>query len=175
MNEINNQTNAYKQALKTLNREKVLTTKGIKVNTSKVRIEGLLVKFYSSTYNLVKRMIVKPEFIKLYYKISDGEPFDLSLWDELTQAEKNFLFQIIGKAKPDLERDISERHRKEAKTFFNKLYVNENQIRLGNNSPEVLSEISDSIQTLMDRHLITKNLGGRLIKQYQQAMQQGNP
>ncbi len=172
MNEINNQSNAYKQALKTLNREKVLTTKGIKVNTSKVRIEGLLVKFYSSTYNLVKRMIVKPEFIKLYYKISDGEPFDLSLWDELTQSEKNFLFQIIGKAKPDLERDISERHRKEAKTFFNKLYVNENQIRLGNNSPEVLSEISDSIQTLMDRHLITKNLGGRLIKQYQQAMQQ---
>ena len=95
MDELNRQTNAYKQALKTLNRDKVLTTKGIKVNTSKVRIEGLLVKFYSSTYNLVKRMIVKPEFIKLYYKISDGEPFDLTLWEELTQAEKNFLFQII--------------------------------------------------------------------------------
>jgi hypothetical protein len=172
MEELNKQTNAYKQALKSLNRDKVLTTKGIKVNTSKVRIEGLLVKFYSSTYNLVKRMIVKPEFIKLYYKISDGEPFDLTLWEELTQAEKNFLFQIIEKAKPDLERDIADRHRKEAKTFFNKLYVNENQIRLGNNSPEILKEIEESIQTLMDRHLITKNLGGRLIKQYQQAIRQ---
>lgn len=172
MEELNKQTNAYKQALKNLNREKVLTTKGITVNTSKVRIEGLLVKFYSSTYNLVKRMIVKPEFIKLYYKISDGEPFDLALWDELTQPEKNFLFQIIGKAKPDMERDIGERHRKEAKTFFNKLYVNENQIRLGNDSPEILKEIEEALQTLMDRHLITKNLGGRLIKQYKQAIQQ---
>lgn len=171
MDELNRQTNAYKKALKTLDRDKVLTTKGIKVNTSAVRIEGLLVKFFTSTYNQVKRMIVKPEFIKLYYKISDGEPFDLSLWDELTQAEKNFLFQIIGKAKPDLERDIGDRHRKEAKTFFNKLYVNENQIRLGNNSPEVLKEIEESIQTLMDRHLITKNLGGRLIKQYKQLRQ----
>lgn len=174
MNELNKQTNAYKQALKSLNRDKVLTTKGIKVNTSKIRIEGLLVKFYSSTYNLVKKMIVKPEFIKLYYKISDGEPFDLALWDELTQAEKNFLFQIIGKAKPELERDIGDRHRKEAKTFFNKLYVNENQIRIGNNSSEVFKEIKDAIQTLMDRHLITKNLGGRLVKQYQQAINNNN-
>ena len=172
MDELNKQTNAYKQALKTLNRDKILATKGIKINTSKIHIEGLLVKFYSSTYNLVKRMIVKPEFIKLYYKISDGEPFDLSLWEELTQPEKNFLFQIIGKAKPELDRDIGDRHRKEAKTFFNKLYVNENQIRLGNDSPEIFKEIEEAIQTLMDRHLITKNLGGRLIKQYQHAIRQ---
>lgn len=174
MDELNKSISSYKIALKSLDRDKVLADKGIKVNASRVRIEGLLVKFFTSTYNLAKRMIVKPEFIKLYYKISDGEPFDLSLWEELTQAEKNFLFQIIGKAKPELERDISDRHRKEAKTFFNKLYVNENQIRIGNNSPEVLQEITDSIQTLMERHLITKNLGGRLIKQYNQALQATN-
>lgn len=170
MDELNKQTNAYKQALKALNRDKVLTTKGIKVNTSKVHIQGLLVKFYSSTYNLAKKMIVKPEFIKLYYKISDGEPFDLDLWDQLSQPEKNFLFRIISKAKPTLERDVGDRHRKEAKTFFNKLYVNENQIRIGNNSPQIFAEISDAIQALIDRHLISKNLGNRLVKQYQHAI-----
>lgn len=170
MNELNNQIKKYKEAIKQLDREKVLMNKNIKVNTSKVRIEGLLVKFYSSEYNLVKKMIVKPEFIKLYYKISDGEPFDMSLWDELSQAEKNFLFQIIGKAKPHLEKEIGDRHRKEAKTFFNKLYVNENQIRIGNNSPEIYSEIKSSLEELVDRHLISKNLGHRLIKQYKQAI-----
>lgn len=170
MEELNKQTKLYKEALNSLNRDKILTNKKLKVNSSKIHIEGLLVKYYSSTYNLVKRMIVKPEFIKLYYKISDGEPFDLSLWDELTQAEKNFLFLIIGKAKPELEKDVGERHRKEAKTFFNKLYVNENQLRMGNNSPEILKEIEEAISTLAERHLISKNIGGRLIKQYRHVI-----
>jgi hypothetical protein len=174
MEEVKKQTEKYKQAIKSLDRERILATKNLKVNTSRVRIEGLLVKFYCSAYSLVKKMIVKPEFIKLYYKISDGEPFDLSLWDELSQAEKNFLFQIIGKVKPDLEREVGERQRKEAKTFFNKLYVNENQIRIGNNSPEIVKELKEAIETLIDRHLITKYLGNRLIKQYQQILDNYN-
>lgn len=170
MDELNNQQRMYKKALQSLNRDKVLRDSKHRLNTAKVIIHGLLVKFFSSEYVLKKKMLVKPEFIKLYYKISDGAPFDLTLWEELSQPEKNFMFQIINKMKPEVERDIGERHRKEAKTFFNKLYVNENQIRIGNNSSEVLGEIKDSIGGLMDRHLITTNLGNRLIKQYQQAI-----
>jgi hypothetical protein len=170
MDELRNQERMYKKAIQSLNREKILRDSKLKVNTGKVVIHGLLVKFYSSEYNMVKKMVVKPEFIKLYYKISDGAPFDLTLWEELSQPEKNFLFQIISKIRPESERDIGERHRKEAKQFFNKLYVNENQIRIGNNSKEIFNELKDSISGLMDRHLITTNLGGRLIKQYQQAI-----
>ena len=40
MNELNNQIKKYKEAIKQLDREKVLMNKNIKVNTSKVRIEG---------------------------------------------------------------------------------------------------------------------------------------
>lgn len=156
----------YKDAIRALDRNKVLANKGIKVNTAQIKIHGLLVKYYSSTYNLVKRMVVKPEWIKLYYKISDGEPFDLALWEELTQPEKNFLFMIISKAKPNLERDIAERQRKEAKPTFNRLYVNENQIRIGNDSEEVFKAIEESLKELVDRHLIGKNISTRLIKQY---------
>ena len=170
MNELNNQQRIYKKALQSLNREKVLMDNKHRLNTAKVIIHGLLVKFYTSEYCLAKKMLVKPEFIKLYYKISDGAPFDLSLWEELSQPEKNFMFRIINKMKPDLERDIGERHRKEAKTFFNKMYVNENQIRIGNNSAEVFGELKDGINGLMERHLITSNLGNRLMKQYQRAI-----
>ena len=159
----------YKDAIRALDRNKVLANKGIKVNTAQIKINGLLVKYYSSTYNLVKRMVVKPEWIKLYYKISDGEPFDLSLWEELTQAEKNFLFQIISKCyarKENVWREMGERQRKEAKPIFNRLYVNENQIRIGNDSEEVFKAIEESLKELIDRHLIDKNISTRLIKQY---------
>lgn len=170
MDELNNKQRMYKKAIQSLNRDRILLDSKTRVNTAKVVIHGLLVKFYTSEYVLKKKMMVKPEFIKLYYKISDGEPFDLSLWDELSQAEKNFMFQIISKIKPEKERDIGDRHRKEAKQFFNKLYVNENQLRIGNNSSEVFKELKESINGLMERHLITTNLGGRLIRQYQQAL-----
>lgn len=169
MDELRNQERMYKKAIQSLNREKILTNR-VKVNTAKVVIQGLLVKFYTSEYCLAKKMVVKPEFIKLYYKISDGDPFDLLLWEELSQAEKNFMFKIISKMRPEVERDIGERHRREAKQFFNKLYVNENQLRIGNNSKEVFSELKDSLAGLMERHLITKQLGGRLIKEYERAL-----
>lgn len=136
------------------------------IRTSKVSIQGLMVKFYKTPFSNAQRMLVKPEFIKLYYKISDGEPFDLSLWEELSQAEKSFLYKIMVNMKPDASRELTERQCKEAKQFFNKLYVNENQIRLGNNSPEVFKELGDSVQELINRNMISKHTGNRVLKDY---------
>lgn len=166
MTDINTQSKLYKQALRSLDRNRVLQSNTPQPNTSKIIIQGLLVKLYTSEYCRSKTMLVKPEWIRLWYKVSDGAPFDLTLWEELSQPEKNFMFRCISTLKPGHERDIGERHRKEAKQLFDRLYIAEGSLRAGNNSRAVYQDLCDAIAALMERNLLSKNIGGRLIRQY---------
>lgn len=170
MSDTDTHARLYKQALRSLNRDRVLQSNTPQPNTSKIIIQGLLVKLYTSEYCRAKTMLVKPEWIRLWYKLSDGAPFDLTLWEELSQPEKNFMFRCISTLKPDHERDIGERHRKEAKQLFDRLYIAEGEIRSGNNGRAVFQDLRDAIAALMERNLLSKNIGGRLIRQYGRAI-----
>lgn len=164
----------YEKTLKAVRRanldlKKTMKTRD-KVNTARVSIRGLLVLYYHTAFSTPEKMLVKPEFIKLFYKINDGDPFDISLWEELSQKERSFMYRITSSLKPDNSRELAERHCKEAKQFYNKVYINENQARLGNDSPEVYQELKDSIKELIDRHMITRRVGNNVIRQYESAL-----
>lgn len=125
-------------------------------NLSSVRFNGLTVTYLSSPTKVRKRMVVSPAWIRLWFKISEGN-FDDSLWQGLSQAEKDFMYLIMKDTNPELPKsqELMKAHHNEAYSVFKRLYLNEAELKLGNDNRQLILGIMDAIQELNDRHLMS--------------------
>lgn len=105
---------------------------------------------------LKKRLIVSPDFIALLDKIENNE-FEQSLWDKLSQVEKNFIYEINEDCKIK-NKQLEMEHLKESQRLMDRLKLLEGAVLAGNSGDLVKKEFIEILDELGNRKQLPKSL-----------------
>lgn len=135
--------------------------------------DGLFVYMRSSRMKpLHSKLLVSPAFVDLLLdidppirktksiiygegvNIKDKGTFDLKKWDELSQTEKNFLYDINQKCNIN-NKDLEIEFLRETEPYIDRLRILDGELTAGNISDKLLRELNNLIDDLYLRHQIT--------------------
>lgn len=118
----------------------------------KLFIKGLLTELRTDRKGYLKKMMVSPDFIELWYKITENQ-FDLSLWSVLNQIERNWMIELAQKLKID-NKYLNIQHNKESSKYIDELQLLEGSINSGNNNKDLLTKYFSILDILKQRNMI---------------------
>lgn len=126
--------------------------------------KGLQVFIYSKKTNQQKaRIVSSPDFIQLLNIIAnDANNFDLDLWNNLTQREKNFMYKITDLCGIE-SKQLEINHLKESQNLINRLKLLEGSMEAGNYGDNIINESIQIIKELIDRNQISNVVGSKMI------------
>ena len=104
--------------------------------------------------SILKRMLVSPAFISLWYKINEHD-FDLNEFNMLNQIEKNFMFELAKKLKID-NKHLNIQQSIESDKLIQRLQLVEGSISIGNDNEDLKKEYIEILDQLADRGCIDK-------------------
>ena len=125
---------------------------------------GLCINIYSNSKStgLKKRLIVSPEFVQLLDKIESNEKqFDEALWRQLSQVEKNFIYEINQDCKI-FNKELEMEHLKESNKLMDRLKLLEGSIMAGNAGDLVKKEFVEILDQLVERRQLTKFITSKM-------------
>lgn len=118
----------------------------------KLFIKGLLTELRTSKSAYLKKMLVSPDWIELWYLVTENK-FDLALWSNLNQLERNWMIELAQKLKVD-NKVLNIQHNKEASKYIEEIQLIEGSIQAGNNSPELIDKFYAILEVLRERNMI---------------------
>ena len=118
-----------------------------------VKIIGLRMELRTPK-SLLKKMIVTPNFIELWYKVTENL-FDNDLWHRLSQFERNWMSELVNKL--NIKNNIfSVQSARDSEELINKLQLAEGSLAAGNNSKELINNYYDLLDQLAERNIIAR-------------------
>lgn len=117
-------------------------------------IRGLLVELRSGQKSAVKKMIVTPAFIELWYMVTENA-WDDTLWRRLSQTEKNYMVELAQKTGAG-NKQLQLAQNAEAHSLVNRLELLEGGLSTGNDSPELLKEFYEILDQLGNRQMLSR-------------------
>lgn len=139
-----------------------------------LEIRGLAVTLWSTQkcqqqkQCLIRRKIVAPEFVELWYIVNAGK-FDPSLWASLNQVDKDFFALCVHQCQVD--NPAFEQHlARDFRGIYDRLRVIESTIAAGNLNEDLVNEFKTIVDRLSASHQIPKkqatNLKNRIDRTY---------
>lgn len=135
----------------------------------KLKIQGCVITLgtENSKSAIIKRLLVNPAWIDLWNIVSEGD-FDLSLWNRLSNKEKNFMIFIANKMKIHNNK-LHSANNNEAGDAIQKLKLIEGSLLAGNINKELIDEGTMIIDDLINRCMLYPRTGNNLKKRLQIA------
>jgi len=136
-----------------------------------IKIQGCVVTLHSknSGANVLKRLLVNPTFIDLWYEVTENE-FDIHKWNKLNNTEKNYMVMLARKLNVD-NKKLESANNNEATNKIERLKLLEGGILAGNMSPDIVTEALNIIDELADRQMLYRRTANALKKRIQSASQ----
>jgi hypothetical protein len=97
-------------------------------------------------------MIVSPDCIELWYVIQELH-FELELWQNLSQEEKNWLTELTQKLKIE-NKKLNNQQNKECSKLVERLQLLEGGMHAGNDAPELKKEFLTILDELKKRRAL---------------------
>ena len=130
-----------------------------------VKINGCYISLYRYYRNqpiLLHRRVVEPAFIQLWYKLSELE-FDIDLYNELCDDNKDYLSFIFNTVYPQLENKYLEiETAKKSRKLQERLVLIEGLIGAGNISIELIKELNEILDKLVAGNQIPAKQASRM-------------
>ncbi|KAI9995036.1 hypothetical protein PInf_011986 [Phytophthora infestans] len=131
-----------------------------------ISIRGNLVSVYrppnkKGYKTLVRRKVVEPEWVKLWYEIMDGK-FDESLWLRLNDIDRSFLSFCVHAAEI-LNKEFNVHLAQDHKIHFDQLKIVEGELMAGNMNKQLVDQYNGIIDQLTST-LQMPRLQGTLLK-----------
>lgn len=136
-----------------MNRVKKVVIKGLFVGILSESTKGLPASYY-------RRKIVSPQFIELWYKVSENE-WDQALWDVLPSLERDYMALCAHLCKVENNK-FQVALSKSFRDMFDRMKLLESSIKAGNISEPVIMEFSNILDRLVSSGQITQSLATRL-------------
>ena len=137
-----------------------------------ISIRGLCVSIEIPRENgrsqLIKRKLVSPEFIQLWFKVHDNQ-WDQDLWERLNQRDKDYLGICIRNAHI-FNREYEKAVGRDFSKYLERLRLLEESIKAGNISPVIQDEFNDIIDRLVSSGQFTSIHGTKLKKRLARSM-----
>ena len=136
-----------------------------------IKIQGCVVTLHSknSGANVLKRLLVNPVFIDLWYEVTENE-FDIHKWNKLNNTEKNYMVMLARKLNVD-NKKLESANNNEATNKIERLKLLEGGILAGNMSPDIVTEALNIIDELADRQMLYRRTANALKKRSKSASQ----
>jgi len=141
--------------------------------TYSVQIRGAVVTVYltsnKGTKSYIKRRIVEPEWIQLYYKVLNGE-FDEALWMHLNDKDRHFMgyvFNTMGIENKHLNVALA----RDSKKHIDTLRVIEGEILAGNTNIEMMKQFDDILSHLVESKQLNQRYATMLKKRLARTIQ----
>lgn len=137
-----------------------------------VIVKGLCVSLYlnGKTKQLIKRRIVSPEWVQLWYLISDGK-FDADLWLTLNDGLQDFLSTCVHQTNTH-NIEFQKMLARNMKGIYDRLLLIEDSIKMGNISEALVKEYSSIIERLTNTDQMPKMHGSKLIRRLERTLAQ---
>jgi len=154
-----------------------------------IDIKGLIVSLYvhrskpealkrrnkNAERHLLRRRLVSPDFIELYYKIQSSEPLDSSvlsnLFNLLSTSDRDFLSYLVNNVKSLRESDNGRAFHIISSKFYQNIYTKikmiEDGIKAGSTNPAMFEEATSLIKRLEESGQINKMVAVKLIRSFQ--------
>ncbi len=144
-----------------------------------VDIKGLVVSLYAvrmrngtRTRMLLRRRLVSPDFIELYYKILAKEPADATListlFNLLSDADKDFLSFLVNQIPTIRASDNGRKFQivsnKAYQSVYTKVKMIEDGIKAGSINPQMFDEFSSLVKRLEQSGQVSKGVAFRMIR-----------
>jgi hypothetical protein len=145
-------------------------------NNKFIKINGCYVsiyRIYRTQPVLLHRRVVEPAFIQLYYKLSELD-FDMDLYNELSDENKDYLSFVFHSIHPHLENKRLEiETAKKSRKLQERLVLLEGMIMSGNINIELVNELNEILDKLIKSSQIPAKQGARMknrVKRTYEAM-----
>ena len=131
----------------------------------KLQVKGLLYTVRGKGRMPLKRMIVSSSFKDLFSLIEENK-FDVAIWNNLLQVEKNFMYYLNNKLKEINSEELNKLHCKESDDELDRLRLLEGSMYAGNDNPILFTELDNVLTDLESKYLIPSITANKLRKHF---------
>jgi len=102
----------------------------------------------------IKRMLVSHSFVELFHMINTDKSFSQSLFDSLSESERDFMRYVLKRCKIT-SREFDAAYNKILSHYVSKLQMLQDAVKIGNDSPDIKREMKSILDKLYEKSMFS--------------------